>query len=205
MHPLFTTRRTTDYIVVHCSASPPKVDVGAKEIRQWHRAKGWVDIGYHKVIRRDGRVEDGRPIDVVGAHVENHNSNSVGICLVGGIDDKGRPEDNFTRSQFHSLALLLTELRTKYPNAEILGHRDFPGVKKACPSFDVRSWLKTVPAVDDVVDVLPADTRAIEVTRGMTVWSIAKTYGYSVQEILDENPHLDPKNLKIGQLVKLPG
>jgi N-acetylmuramoyl-L-alanine amidase len=153
MSNLFTPRKRTTHLVIHCAATKPSLDIGAKEIRQWHKQKGWIDIGYHFVIRRDGRIETGRPVDVVGAHVEGHNSTSVGICLVGGVSqaDANVPEDNFTGAQYVALAGLLKELIVKYPNCTIKGHRDFPGVKKACPSFDVAAWLaETFP--DGTID-----------------------------------------------------
>lgn len=98
-------------------------------------------IGYHFVIRRDGRVETGRPVDAIGAHVEGYNSTSVGICLAGGVDEHGRSRDNFTPAQYAALAELLIELKAKYPKATIRGHRDFPKVAKDCPCFDVRNWV----------------------------------------------------------------
>ena len=139
-------RERTDFIAVHCSATGPKADIGAKDIDKWHRAKGWACIGYHYVIRRNGTVEVGRDEKVIGAHVENWNSVSVGICMVGGVDadDINKAENNFTKEQFASLKKLLTDLKTRYPKAVIQGHRDFPEVKKACPSFDVKTWLKSV-------------------------------------------------------------
>jgi N-acetylmuramoyl-L-alanine amidase len=135
-------RSKTDYLVVHCSATPENLDVGAKEIDKWHRAQGWACIGYHYVIRRDGTVEEGRDREVVGAHVVSANDSSVGICMVGGVDadDPKKAEDNYTKEQYESLKKLLDELKTVYPQAVILGHRDFPGVKKACPCFDVKQW-----------------------------------------------------------------
>ena len=66
------------YLVVHCSATPASRDIGAKEIDLMHRQKGWRCIGYHYVIRRDGRVEAGRPENEPGAHVEGHNGHSLG-------------------------------------------------------------------------------------------------------------------------------
>ena len=132
-----------EYLAVHCSASPPDMDIGVPEITRWHRARGFITIGYHFVIRRNGVLEKGRPIDEMGAHVEGYNHCSVGICLVGGVNKKGEPEDNFTPDQMHTLALLLDDLRHhQFPKARIQGHRDFPNVHKACPSFDVREWLK---------------------------------------------------------------
>ena len=138
-------RTSTDFIAIHCAATKPSANIGAADIDRWHRAQGWRCIGYHFVIRRDGTVEEGRDVEVIGAHVEGYNSNSVGICLVGGVSEKdvNIPENNFTPAQFAALKKLLLELREKYPTAHIQGHRDFPGVKKACPSFAVSGWLKS--------------------------------------------------------------
>ncbi len=137
-------RESTDYIAIHCSATGPKQNIGAKDIDKWHRAKGWACIGYHYVIRRDGTVEEGREESVIGAHVENWNAHSIGICMVGGVDanDIKKAENNFTKEQFASLKQLLVDLKHRYPKAKIQGHRDFPKVAKACPSFDVAEWLK---------------------------------------------------------------
>ena len=137
-------RAETNFIVVHCSATSSKMNIGANEIDKWHRAKGWACIGYHYVIRRDGSVEEGRDVEVIGAHVSGHNADTVGICMVGGVnaDDVNKAENNFTEAQFTSLKSLLTILMLKYPNAKIQGHRDFPEVAKACPSFDVKAWVK---------------------------------------------------------------
>lgn len=136
----FKPRMTTKYLVVHCAATKPTMNIGLREIRQWHRERGWLDIGYHFVIRRDGTVEQGRPQDVIGAHVEGHNYESLGICMAGGIDATGKPENNFTPAQFESLRTLLDKLQGDYPSARIVGHRDLDN-RKACPSFDVASWL----------------------------------------------------------------
>ena len=137
--------REIKYIVVHCSATPPDLDIGAQEIRGWHMSgNGWTDIGYHYVVRRNGALEKGRHIDKVGAHVKGYNSNSIGICLVGGVDDIASPDNNFTVDQFQTLAKKIRELKEKFPSAIIQGHRDFPNVKKACPSFDVKTWWANI-------------------------------------------------------------
>lgn len=116
-----------------------------------HRKKGWLDIGYHYVIKRDGTVEKGRPDTQVGAHEPKINRISLGICLIGGSPPlnspafkRGEGENNFTPAQFKALAGLLRKLKGAHPNAEIIGHRDVPGVAKACPSFSVKDWVKTV-------------------------------------------------------------
>ncbi len=133
-----------EYIAIHCSATSPSQDIGSPEITQWHKAKGWKTIGYHKVVRRDGVIEDGRPLTEPGAHVQGFNHCSIGICMVGGVDEKGNPENNFTHPQWDSLYGLVRSLLDEYPQAKVQGHRDFPNVHKACPSFDVKAWLKEV-------------------------------------------------------------
>jgi N-acetylmuramoyl-L-alanine amidase len=131
-------------IVVHCSATKPSMDVGAEEIKQWHtlpkpKGKGWRDIGYHYIIKRDGTIEKGREDNVSGAHVRGHNTGSLGVCLVGGIDNSGKPDSNFTRSQYAALERLLTDLSEAYGNPRITGHRMLDS-GKPCPSFDIESW-----------------------------------------------------------------
>lgn len=133
--------RKIDLIVIHCSATTEKQDIGMAEIRKWHLARGWKDIGYHHVIRRNGVIEAGRPEEQVGAHVEGHNANSIGVCLIGGIDKTGKAVANFTPVQWATLTNLIRTLKSKYPNATIHGHREY--ANKDCPSFDVQEWLKT--------------------------------------------------------------
>jgi len=133
------------FIAIHCAATPPQADIGAKEIDGWHKARGWSGIGYHFVIRRNGVVETGRPLNQIGSHVQGFNAVSLGICLVGGVKADGRtPENNFTPAQFASLAKLVKDLKVTYKDAVVQGHRDFPRVAKACPCFDVKPWWKGV-------------------------------------------------------------
>ena len=130
------SRRRIDAIVIHCTASKPDVDLTAQDVRTMHKRQGWSDIGYHYLIRLDGRIELGRDVDIIGAHVEGHNAHTIGVCYVGGLDRNGKPYDTRTENQKASLLSLLMMLRKTYPKAVIKGHRDFPGVKKACPCFD---------------------------------------------------------------------
>lgn len=134
-------RLKTDYIVVHCADTKADMDIGKKEIDQWHKARGWKGIGYHDVIRRDGTLEFGRGKDDVGAHVEGYNTTSVGICLVGGKGEDGEPENNFTPEQFKTLERVLDFYKIQHPSAAIVGHRDL-NPHKACPCFDVKQWVK---------------------------------------------------------------
>lgn len=129
------------HIVIHCSSTSADRDVNAADIRHWHRTQGWDDIGYHFVIKRDGEVEEGRSLDIPGAHAYGYNNNSVGVCLVGGAKkDQRTVENNFTDEQFEAARVLAETLLVKYPNARVVGHRDLPGVQKGCPSFDVEEW-----------------------------------------------------------------
>ena len=136
----FKSRASTDYIAIHCSATKAGQDIGRADIDRWHRANGWNGIGYHFVIRRDGTIETGRPVDAIGAHVENYNSVAVGICMVGGIADNGKAENNFAEPQWVSLLATVKDLKRRYPYAVVQGHRDFPKVAKDCPSFDAKAW-----------------------------------------------------------------
>jgi N-acetylmuramoyl-L-alanine amidase len=142
-------RKATNYIVVHCSASPASaVHVDAKEIDRWHRKKGWLKIGYHFVITRDAVLQKGRDLNSAGAHVAGRNHESIGVCLVGGTkDDWKTPEDNFTQDQMAMLNVLLFDLRNLYPQAKIVGHWELDP-KKACPVFDIRGWLSGRPMLN---------------------------------------------------------
>lgn len=132
----FNRRKETTKLVIHCAATRPSMDIGVREIRAWHKERGFLDIGYHLVIRRDGTVEKGRDLYQVGAHAKGFNSVSVGICLVGGVDEKMKPENNFTEAQFAKLDELVETMKLTFPDlVEIVGHNDLDK-GKACPSFD---------------------------------------------------------------------
>ena len=134
--------RTIDKIIIHCAATKPSMDIGVAEIRKWHTSppNNWKDIGYHYVIRRNGSIENGRPVIMAGVHTKGHNAKSIGICLVGGIDDKGNAASNFTDKQWATLERLVRILKVDYPKATVHGHREFAA--KACPSFNVQDWLR---------------------------------------------------------------
>lgn len=126
-------------IVIHASASPHRGDT-AEDIHRWHRKKGWDGIGYHYVISEGGKIEAGRPHYWQGSHVKNHNKNTLGICLLG----MGTSIDDFTFVQMDALYSLLSKLHTRYPDAEIVGHRDLDP-DKDCPGFNVKEWLEDNP------------------------------------------------------------
>ena len=137
------SKRRIDEIIVHCSATAEGKHYAVEDIRKWHKAQGWSDIGYHYVVYLDGAIHEGRDVDVSGAHCTNHNSRSIGVCYIGGVAKDGKtPKDTRTEMQKESLLFLLKELRKKYPNAKIYGHRDF--ARKACPSFDAKTEYKDI-------------------------------------------------------------
>lgn len=145
-------RRVTQ-IVIHCSASPDGQSLfgegvtPVQRIDRWHAERGFarspewrrqmnpdlMSIGYHLVIYLSGAIATGRHFEEIGAHVAGHNQQSIGICLLG--------TERFSAEQWASLATVVELLGAKYPGVEVLGHRDFPNVKKTCPGFDVRAWL----------------------------------------------------------------
>lgn len=141
-------RRLSDphWLVVHCTGTSKDEDIGVAELRHSHMQAGCGDVAYQYVIRRDGTLETGRPEDAVGAHSPGFNHHSIAVALVGGRAKRARkPEANFTPSQYVTLEKLIGRITAKWPDIEVLGYRDLPGVNgNANPSFDVREWLRRI-------------------------------------------------------------
>lgn len=155
-----------EYITIHVSATPEGEDFSVDQIRQWHKNRGWNDIGYHFVIGLDGTIQMGRSLERTGAGVFGHNRNNVQICLIGGLEKrkKNKPvkdlksKDTRTEKQKKALDLLLMTLVStdRGKDAVIQGHRDFsPDVNgdgiispfefmKDCPCYDAKkehAWI----------------------------------------------------------------
>lgn len=136
IEPIPITRRI-DKIILHCAATPEGKDYTVAQIRQWHLARGFSDIGYYYVIYRDGSIHKGRLVEQVGAHTTGQNPHSIGICLIGGCAADGKtPKDTRTEAQRDALIKLVGELKASYPSATVHGHNEFAA--KACPSFNVQ-------------------------------------------------------------------
>ena len=145
-------KREIKYIVVHCTATPPDAKIENIQ-RYWKEQLGWKNPGYHYIIKRNGEIVKINDEANISNGVAGNNRYSIHISYIGGIDKDGKPIDNRTDQQKHSLFNKLVSLSEKYPNATILGHRDFSPDKdgdgkieynewiKACPSFDVKDWL----------------------------------------------------------------
>lgn len=128
------------FLTIHCAATPEGRDVKASTISAWDKAK-FGQTSYHHVVELDGTAVRTLADTVRGAHVGGANTGNIGICYVGGCDKKMNPKDTRTDAQKATLRRLVGEYKAKYPGIVVLGHRDWPGVKKACPSFDVRTAL----------------------------------------------------------------
>lgn len=125
-------------IIIHCTASPWMADVKAATIDRWHKQKGWNGIGYNYVIDLDGTIETGRKEGETGAHTVGHNTGSIGICYVGGVDAFGKHTDTRTIAQQAAMVKLVSELLERYPNAKLSGHNQW--ARKDCPCFSVPEW-----------------------------------------------------------------
>ena len=125
-----------ELLVVHCSDTNNNEKIDARDIHEMHVGFGWNGIGYHKVILRSGKIENGRPDYWVGAHVKGKNYISLGVCLIG--------KDQFTKKQFASLKKILKVWKFQHPLAKIVGHTDTGNTKKTCPNFDVIAWSKNL-------------------------------------------------------------
>lgn len=211
-------------LVIHCSATKNGQWITAEEIDQWHALRGFKrdmriapyhqpqlqHIGYHFVIYTTGAVVAGRPVRETGAHVEGHNRDSIGICMVG--------LDQFTSRQWESLKELVSRLSKDYPSARICGHRDLsPDIDgdgiveqwewlKTCPGFSVEEWLKNhmEPAPDHLlpdVEIRPAADKATgyyKIKSGDSLWKIAHDHGVSVNDLKSWNG-LTGDRILVGQ------
>lgn len=128
--------RSINKIIIHCSATPEGRAVSVQEIDKWHRDRGFRCIGYHYVIGLEGQIEIGRPVEQSGAHCSGYNTDSIGICYIGGLDSAGKPKDTRTPAQRLALKQLVQLLKRAYPEASVHGHREF--ANKSCPCFDVQ-------------------------------------------------------------------
>lgn len=139
-----SNRKITE-IIVHCTATPEGKDYTVDTIRSWHIKKGFSDIGYHYVIDLEGKIHLGRDVNIAGAHVAGHNSNSIGVVYIGGMDKNNKPKDTRTDNQKGSLISLLMDLKKLYPNAKILGHRDCSKDLNGNGLIEPNEWIKDCP------------------------------------------------------------
>ena len=127
---------SVSYIIIHCTATRETQDYTPEQLKHDHLARGFIDVGYHFYIRKDGTVTQHRRLNEVGAHCRPFNRCSIGVCYEGGLDANGKPKDTRTLKQRASLIALVLDLHRQFPNAVIRGHNEMPGATpKACPCF----------------------------------------------------------------------
>jgi N-acetylmuramoyl-L-alanine amidase len=131
------------YLTIHCTATPEGRDNSAEEVKRWDIER-FGQPSYHHVVELDGdavrHLTDGER----GAHTGGHNTGNIGISYVGGtttLNAGAKPKDTRTPAQKATLRRLVAEYKAKYPGIIVRGHRDWPKVAKACPSFDVATAL----------------------------------------------------------------
>lgn len=150
----YSNSRTMDTIVIHCSATKEGKNYSVEDIKKWHLQRGFKDVGYHFVIKLDGTIETGRSLDKIGAHVANNNTNTIGICYIGGLSSNNKSKDTRTNEQKEALTNLVNILKMFIPIKYIKGHRDYSkdlnnnGIiesneyMKDCPCFDAKEEFK---------------------------------------------------------------
>ena len=129
-------------VVLHCTATAQTATVESIQ-KYWKENLGWKSPGYHHIIKPSGEVITLASDEQICNGVKGHNSDSIHISYIGGVNGK-KPEDNRTEAQKQAQIMLIKKYKAKYPGIKVCGHRDFPGVAKACPSFDVATWVKSV-------------------------------------------------------------
>jgi N-acetylmuramoyl-L-alanine amidase len=133
--------RNIHTIIWHCAATPEGQYFDRNDIDRWHKERKFSRgaggyIGYHFVVLLDGTVQEGRPIERVGAHVEGHNVGTIGCNYIGGVDRKGKAKDTRTPEQRERMMILTKDLLERFPKINrIAGHNEYSS--KACPSFYV--------------------------------------------------------------------
>lgn len=129
------------FLTIHCAATPEGRSVRADTVKQWDIAK-FGQPSYHWIIELDGNKVRHLRDNERGAHVAKANTGNIGICYVGGVDKAMKPKDTRTAEQKVALRTLIRTYQERYPGIIVRGHRDWPGVNKACPSFDVPAWVQ---------------------------------------------------------------
>ena len=147
------------YLVLHCTATPEGREVTSGEIRHWHTdpvkkgGRGWKQVGYTDMIHLDGRVErlvrNNEDAEVDPWEVTNgakgYNTVSRHVVYVGGVSKDGKTaKDTRTEAQLKAMTAYVRDFHERVPQIRLVGHGELPGVKKACPSFDVAAWLRSI-------------------------------------------------------------
>ena len=149
-----------DSIIIHCSATKAGQDFKAKDIDRMHRARGFSQIGYHFVVDLDGTIEEGRSLQIEGAHCNtkgssdlSYNKHSIGICYIGGLDMSGQAADTRTDAQKQSMRDLVMRLKQESPIVEVLGHRDTSPDLNDNGNVESSEWIRMCPCFDAATEL----------------------------------------------------
>lgn len=148
--PYFSTcKRKVTEIIIHCSATEEGKDFTVFDIDRWHKARKFSEIGYHFVIYNDGKIICGRELNKIGAHTTGHNTGTIGICYIGGLDKNRKPKDTRTYQQLNAMYNLVNALLDYFPSIKkVSAHYDY--ANKACPSFSVEQWLEETGLINKI-------------------------------------------------------
>jgi N-acetylmuramoyl-L-alanine amidase len=135
--------RKINYIVIHCTATQPTA-TKQSILNYWKDVLKWKSVGYHRLIDANGVIYELEKYEKPTNGVKGFNSTSIHFSYIGGIDEKGKPKDTRTPKQKFALLELIKQAKKQFPNAIIQGHKDFEGVKKACPSFEAKQEYKDI-------------------------------------------------------------
>ena len=145
------------YLVLHCTATAEGREVSSNEIRAWHTnpvckgGRGWKQVGYTDLIHLDGRVErlvsNNEDANVDSWEITNgaagYNSVSRHVVYAGGVAADGKTaKDTRTQAQKQAMEAYVKDFHKRFPKVRIIGHGEVAA--KACPSFDVQAWLKSI-------------------------------------------------------------
>lgn len=115
------------------------------------RGRGWKALGYSDMIFPNGAVHNLTPYDnddevdpwEITNGVAGINSAARHVVYVGGRSSSNKlPKDTRTLSQREALALYVKRFISQHTTIKVGGHNQFSN--KACPSFDVPEWLRSI-------------------------------------------------------------
>ena len=189
-------------IFVHCTAGPQTQTV-AEIQRYWKNVNKWKSPGYHYIIKPDGEIVPLQPEDKPSNGVAGYNSTSINVCYIGGVDKQGRAVDNRTDAQKESLIKILKDLKSRYPDAEILGHREIWGQDpskwhKMCPCFPAKAEYEHIMEEDEKIKRLEDENKIL--ARQLEIERMKYPYPQYIPEPIEE--HVEEKKEPIPEYPK---
>lgn len=172
----FTTRPMTDMIILHHAAA---VTASAQDVHRWHLANGWIGIGYHYYVRKDGSIYRGRPEDAQGAHTSGYNTHSIGICAEGNFETEQMP-----LVQRDAIVWLVSDIMDRLGELELRRHRDCDAT--ACPGryYDFDYIKEAVSLTEAKIQAMieAAKEPVYKTVDDIPEWGVA-----TVQKLLNED------------------